>query len=139
MAAFAVLFENPWMIVTLEHAERMVRIQRTSAPFTDEALATLKPVAESILPPAKRQRLTLLFDTRLAPLMGDDDMERKLGAASAVLVAGFARSAVLVRTAVGKLQATRFSRANDRTTHIFDDEAAAVSYLLEGPSVNAGG
>lgn len=133
MDPFPVLFVNPWMIVTLEHADRIVRIKRTSEPFTDEALAALTPVAASVLPSAMRQRRGLLFDTRLAPLMGDDVMERKLGAASAVLVGGFARSAVLVRTAVGKLQATRFSRANDRTTHIFDDEAAALRYLLAEP------
>lgn len=139
MAEDSVLFENPWMTVTSEQAGRLVRITRTSEPFTDEALATLKPVAESVLPPRRRRKLTLRFDTRLAPLMGDEAMERKLGAASAVLVAGFARSAVLVRTAVGKLQATRFSRANDRTTHIFDDEAAALRYLLAEPSADEGG
>ena len=65
-------------------------------------------------------------------LLGDEVMEPIRPLLNEVF-AGFVRHAILVRTAVGKLQATRRSREEASLGRVpvtvFDDEAAAIAFL----------
>lgn len=128
------LFANPWMRVTLDESRRLVRIERTPERLTAAGLASLAPIGREQLPPARRARLRLLFDTRLAPLLADERTEDRIGSSSHRLFDGFERAAVLVGTAVGRLQASRFNRLYSRLysspVSVFDDEPAALAYLL---------
>jgi hypothetical protein len=124
------LFANPWVRVTIEEALRLVRVERTAQRMTHEGLATITPVSERFLPRSGRGKQRLLLDTRLAPLLADDELERQMVPSTEVLLSGFERRAVLVSTAVGRLQASRVSRLRGDPAPIFDDEAAALAFLL---------
>lgn len=99
MTTDALLFDSPLARVTLERNGRLVRITRTAARFTADGLATLAPLATDILPRTQRAERALLLDVRAAPLLGDDEMERRVGASTVALFDGFGRIAVLVATA----------------------------------------
>lgn len=118
------------MRITFEEGGRIVRICRTSQRFTHDAVRELTPVIERVLPANRRRSLGLLLDSRAAPLQGDDEAERTIAESTRLLLQGFARRAVLVATAVGKLQVGRFVRENGTETAIFDSEREAIAHLL---------
>jgi hypothetical protein len=59
-----------------------------------------------VLPPD----LALLIDARDAPARNDAEFEETFARARRPILAQFGRVAVLVRSAVGKLQVTRYAR-----------------------------
>jgi hypothetical protein len=124
------LFQNEWAVGTLEYGGRLVRIARTAHPFSEGALGTLRTTSTSLFSLAERRDKVLLLDTRLAPLLGNEALEQALAQSTNQLIGGYQRSAVLVATAVGRLQASRFSQARQGESVVFNDEAAALKYLL---------
>jgi hypothetical protein len=124
------LFQNEWAVATLEAGGRLVRITRTAHPFSEGALGLLRTTATALFSLAERREKMLLLDTRLAPLLGNDSLEQALARSTADLVGGYQRSAVLVATAVGRLQAQRFSQVRQGESAIFHDEAEALRYLF---------
>jgi hypothetical protein len=114
------LFSNPWVRVTIEEAVRLVRVERTAQRMTLEGLTTITPISERFLPRSGRVKQRLLLDTRLAPLLADDDLERRMIPSTEVLLSGYER----------RLQASRFSRLRGDPAPIFDDEADALAFLL---------
>ena len=126
-----VLLDDPLALLTLERDGAIVRFRRTSTPITPEGLDALEPRLGAALPPSLRASRGLLFDARDAPLLGDEAREKLIVDRTAKLLAGFPRTVVLVRTAVGRLQASRFSQRNMDTARVIDDEAAAIAHLLD--------
>ena len=69
-------------------------------------------------------------DLRDGPMRSDPEFENRSRTQQLRTLAGFARVAVLVRTAVGKLQVSRARRESGHSTEgIFHDEAEALAYL----------
>lgn len=124
------LFSNLWLRGSIDDANRLVRVQRTAERLSLEGLATMAPLAALHIPLSRRPTLRLLLDARLAPLLASAEVERQLGPSTQQLFEGFSRCAVLIATAVGRLQATRFSRQNGSEAPIFDNESAALAFLL---------
>jgi hypothetical protein len=76
-----------------------------------------------------RHQHCLLVDMRSAPLNNAPGFEQAMARARVHLLRGFSRISVLVRTAVGALQARRYGREDAINVHVFQDEAAAVTFL----------
>ncbi len=120
---------SEWLVGSRSRDGQFVRLTRTSVPLSLEVLRKLEPLLLEALPLARRGALGLLYDGREGPLLVDAQLEKKLREASAFLFDGFDRKAVLVRTAVGGLQARRFGREHRNETQVFDDEAEAIAFL----------
>jgi hypothetical protein len=76
----------------------------------------------------RSSRVGLLVDVRDTPGRNDVDFERAFEPHRARLHAGFARSAVLTRTVVGRMQVNRQAGA-DQTTRAFTSEEEAEQFL----------
>jgi hypothetical protein len=129
------LYKDERLVLTREHAGKIVRFRRTHVPSTIEWLDQIAASMGGLVARSERSRLGLLVDTRDAPL-ADAATEERLAAASPRILNGYRRTVVLVRTAVGKLQMRRLNRerAEQRAGDplvVFSDEAEAIAYLLE--------
>jgi hypothetical protein len=122
---------NKHWVVSREPARRIIRVARTDVPFGDStnwphAVAALADVIGIF----DRATHAVLLDLRAAAMSTDPEFERRVVPLQRKALDGFARAAVLVRTAVGLLQVTRSRRQSGGDTHgVFQDEDAALAYL----------
>lgn len=123
------VFRSKAFVVTREASGRLVRLARTEVPLDEAALREVMAFFDRFFPPLMRPEFVFLLDSRLAPMVMDREMEKRVNEVGARLVLGFARTAVLVETATGKLQAARMTREKGRAP-VFVDEVEALSYLL---------
>jgi len=77
-----------------------------------------------------RGELGLIVDTRLAIGRSDDEFEGLMNELRPRMVGGFRRVAVLVRSAVGRLQVQRLGRADGISDRLLvtSDEAEALTF-----------
>lgn len=130
-----VLLDDPHMTVVIDDARRIVRSVRTAVPYQSigELETLIQRIAELTrsFDPAK---YVMLIDSREAPLRNDPAFEQaQRGLAS--LTRRFKKTAVLMKTAVGMLQAERLKRQRpegELGPQTFDDEDKAMRYLLSG-------
>lgn len=126
------LFRGTLMIVTREGDGRSYRVRRTTRPATSEVeYKALAFELARLVPSAQRAAsLGLVLDLRDAPLLSDPELEEVAIRSAREMSTGFPRTAVLVRTAVGALQAKRIGRgvALD-SMRLCNDEAEAFAYL----------
>lgn len=128
------IFRADTAVVTREPG--FIRLKRTSVALRDAGPSVAVDFVREfrfLVPLRERKHLGFLLDSREAPFLGDDAMFAALKPVMTDMVAGFARVAILVQTAVGKLQATRRSRegaffGNDGVA-VFDDEAQAIAFV----------
>lgn len=129
------LFRSEFAIVTREVG--FIRVRRTTTPMAVAgASAILDRLASEFricVPLRERKGLGVLLDTREAPMMSDDAAMDIIRPLMNEVLAGFPRGAILVKTAVGKLQAMRRTREEASLGRaqipVFDDEAAAIAHL----------
>ena len=127
------LLENPYLAITLDEEAGLVRVVRFEAPFAtpEEAVRIMEPalvVAGQVSGSGRR----LLFDVRRGPGRNDPEFENALRPLYARHFPGFARMAVLTRTAVGKLQVQRVARGvGGDPSGVFLSEEEALAYLRE--------
>ena len=76
-----------------------------------------------------RSRYRLLVDLREGPFRTDRAFEERFEKFRAEMLRGYARTAILVRSAVGKLQVQRHAREDATPLQVFDDEGAALAFL----------
>jgi len=129
------------MIVTREGDGRIIRVRRTTRPLTSEVeLKALAVELARLVPSAQRAAaLGLLLDVRDAPLLGEQGLDEVVMRTTRDLSTGFPRTAVLVRTAVGALQAKRIGRGvGGQGMRLCSDEAEAFAHL-QGASAPASG
>jgi hypothetical protein len=127
-------------IVTRE--DGFVRLRRRAAPPISDVTEIEAFAAQfgRAVPLRERAKLGLLMDVRDGPLGTDDEIARRMEPALRQVRQGFARLAVLVGTAVGKLQANRRTReVSGNASRVFDSEGAAIAYVRgeEPPSGRA--
>ena len=134
-SAAETLYQDERIVVTRRELGRLIHVCRTGVPSTAAWLDAIALRVDSFVPRSERPRLVMLFDTRLAPLANTPEMEARQRTIANQLMIGYNKCAVLVRTAIGVLQVNRFNR--ERAQHgiqvqprVFDDEAAAMAYLL---------
>jgi hypothetical protein len=125
------LYEDRFIAVTLDDGQGLVRYVRTRERYPSLEVmrgsnaATAK--AAELLP---RGTLKLLLDLRDAPPRNDDDFEKEAGRALNAFLPSFKAHAILMRTAVGRLQAQRMARAErGDSPSVFTAEADALAHL----------
>jgi hypothetical protein len=126
-----VLYESKHARLEIDAGKRLLRYTRSAEPFASVADAErmfLDLAAANA--GVARAELALLSDIRLAPGRNDEAFESAVALRRNELFGGFRRRATLVRTLVGKLQMQRLNRSSILSTEVFDDEAAAITYLL---------
>lgn len=127
----ALLLTTPQITLTIDADTRLVRYVRTSMPYPSlDEYERLHERAGHLLDQLGRTRHVLLVDMRGATLNNDPAFERSAVRCRMLLVRDVRRLAVLVKTAVGALQIGRHIREDSLDSPIFNDETAAVSYLL---------
>lgn len=75
---------------------------------------------------------SLLVDLRTIVGRNDAEFETALAPRRRELLRKFARSALLVRTTIGRLQLERYLAADGITARVFSDEADAMAWFLGG-------
>src|SRR4051812_9415923 len=108
----------------------VVRYARSEHPYpSNEELERLHEQIGPMLDRLGRHQHCLLVDMRSAPLNNNPGFEQSMARARIHLLRGFSRISVLVRTAVGALQARRYGREDSINVHVFQDESNAMSFL----------
>ena len=130
------IFRSDLYVVRREGGGRVIRLQRTNAPMNEEALLEIERWFERLFPAFVRPRYGLLLDSREAPLIEDPQLEQRLFDVGTRLFAGFARRAILVQTAEGKLQASLLNRSRGIIVPVFSSEEEAVEFLVDGIPVS---
>jgi hypothetical protein len=121
---------NSFHKVELLHEGRVVCIRRSERPF--ESAAELRQERFRLVEQLNtlgRSGRGLLIDSRAAPHSTEASMKDEFERFRTEVARGYALVAILVRTKVGILQVRRLGAAQSAVV-AFDDEAAAVNYLL---------
>ncbi len=128
------LFRSDAAVVTREPG--FIRLRRTSLALVEAGPHVAVDFVERfrlLVPLRERRNLGFVLDSREAPMIGDDSLFVALRPVMVQMVMEFAHVAILVQTAVGKLQATRRSRNADffgaEQIAVFADEAQAIAYV----------
>ncbi len=123
---------SPFHRVELSHAGRVILLQRSARQYQDAAeLNQERLLLREALDKLGRAGRGLLIDSRVAPHSTDERLKEEFRRFRLDLVRGFERVAALVRTKVGILQVQRLVADGISSVQAFDDEAAAIAYLLQ--------
>ncbi len=115
--------------IQVDTTREIVRIIRTEQRMPDGADEVKRVYAELAPELAPYAGYRALLDVRRVPIgRNDAGFERQAVRAQTALAKTFVRSAVLVRSAAGKLQAKRMTGG---AAHVFQNEAEAIRYLTE--------
>jgi serine/threonine protein kinase len=128
----AVEDKSEFFSVTWEQDTRLVRVTRTAKPFERaEDTAAIYGVMRDAYPLTARADKALLIDARSAPARADPRFAKIVAAELPGLLAGWRRTASLVKTAEGLEQLKDIrKRAGVDPRGVFADERAALLYLL---------
>jgi hypothetical protein len=140
------ILHSPFFLVTVDDEARLVKRVRTSARF--QSLEQVERTYAELIRVMSRVEPTYaqLIDARESPARNDPAFESVVARHHAQLYSGFRAVAVLVQTAVGRLQVRRMLDASGIGAPVFTDENEALAYLAStagaggasaGPSVAA--
>ncbi len=123
------LCTNPWF--ELVRRDRVVLLTRSDRTFdTAEELSQAHEEVIGVLDGLPRETLGILVDLRLAPSRNDPEFERAMLEYRPRLFGRFARRAVLVRSAVGKLHVQRHANQDGhRDLEVFTDLDEALTFV----------
>ncbi len=125
-------FKSEYYNVEVEATQRLVRIKRlpTNFPSADEMARGHKELLRAIAPYVG---FKLLLDVREGPARSDPEYEVGASQMRKQIVTRFERAAVLVRSAVGRLQVQRLAKDDGVALQVFQDEKAALEHLRIWP------
>ncbi len=125
---------NEFIQVVVDSRTRLVRFTRTSLrPEHFEEVVRAFEAGIDELKDVDRRRFRLLIDLRASPGRNDPEFENAMTKQRFELQRDFAAVAVLVQTAIGKLQATRIGREDRLEAPVFTDEGVALAWLESRP------
>jgi hypothetical protein len=128
----APLFHNAWWAVD-DLGEQALLVTRSSLAFSSAA-----QVAEATTPMLEtldargRASLAALVDSRYAPARNDPEYESWFAPYSRLVLADFTRVAILMKTAVGMLQARRLAAEPERRVYAVNSLDAALRWVRDG-------
>jgi hypothetical protein len=126
------IYEDAWLTVTLDEPNGIVRYVRSSRPFVSvEDVVELHAKIGELLHEGAARKLGILIDVREAPLRNDASFEATLVGSFEPVMARFIARAILVKSAMGRLQTTRLSRERGRDVEVFSTEEEALGYLAQ--------
>jgi hypothetical protein len=135
---FSPRIHNEWFTLSVDESARILRLRRLSKKLQTLADLTvaMERLIESInqvVPVSERAQWALLQDMRAAPLLDNPSWEAEQLRYVGKFRSGWRRSALLVGTAIGKLQAQRLTQSVSQVpiaeVVVFDDEIAALNFL----------
>jgi hypothetical protein len=122
------LLETPYSTIYQDTERRLTRFVRTALPYATVEDITLEGiVVQRALDKAGRARL--LVDLRVVAARDDPVFEAAIARFRAKLLHGGARTAILVRTAMGALQVKRHLREDGLRVEVFDQEEDALAFF----------
>lgn len=123
----SVIFEGPLATLRLDGDVAWFVRKPVATTSVDEAREGFQAMSAALaaLPAWPR---VLILDTRAAPGRNDDEFESAVVPLALRFSERFARSAILVASPVGKLQAQRLGRELRWSAEVFADESQAVAW-----------
>jgi hypothetical protein len=122
---------SPFHQVDVLHNGRIVCVRRSARRFDGaQELRLERSLLVEKLNSIGRAGRGLLIDSRSAPHSTDDNLQEEFRRFRVDVARGYERVATVVRTKVAILQVNRLCADQAQTVQPFDDEAAAISYLL---------
>ncbi|MCK6588927.1 MAG: hypothetical protein L6Q76_15245 [Polyangiaceae bacterium] len=124
------LFVSPHMRLRYDKRYDIVVITRSPVHYDsvvelNETFARLELAVQGVV----KQRTVLFIDSREAPMRNDTVFEAAFEENRRRFTKNFKKVAVLVKTAVGKLQVQRHSKIDGVYMGVFTDRADAFAYL----------
>jgi hypothetical protein len=130
------LLSTPYFRLTVEPDSRLVRFVRSDTPYpSNEEIVRAHEEASEAIDRFGRAGSRLLVDMRDAQINNQPGFEHAAGRGRTLLVRGFDRVAVVVRTAIGELQVRRHVREDRLDVGVFQDEPAAERWLMSSTAV----
>ncbi|WP_437662406.1 hypothetical protein [Sorangium sp. So ce1182] len=128
------ILRNAHYVVTLDPVAQLARVTRSALPSESPAQFEERWMEVSrALDQAGRSGLSLLVDLRAAVGRNDPEFEAAMLRLRPVVMRGFRRVGILVRTTVGALQIHRHLREDGVERMIGSDEAQLLDYLSGAP------
>ena len=130
------IFEAEFMTVARERYRDGLAVIRYTR--SEKSFSSLEQLHNEVGRYAERVRsldrsaYVLLFDLRAVRGRNDDRFEAALNQHRPLLLGGFRRLAMLVRTEVGRLQISRQLRSTPFDAAVFREEPEALAWLLDG-------
>ncbi len=125
------LYASPYTEILWLRPEKIVWVIRRAAAFPDIATARDELTRRSTLLPVRdRSDQSLLLDLRLVRGRNDPQFEGLLDEVRKQVFLGFTRTAIVVRTEVGKLQIHRHRRESGVNIDVFRSVSEAVAALI---------
>jgi hypothetical protein len=133
-----IVYDDPYATVTYFPEKRLVIYRRKATPYPDaKTVRASLEASRSSMPGTRLSHHVFLMDVREGPMRSDPEFESATRDAGPELSKMFLRAAVLVKTAVGKLQMNRIRQERSTAFEVFDDEAKALEYLLQPPATRS--
>jgi hypothetical protein len=128
------IFEDAYCAVTYDPDKKLIWYRRKPTQYpSNEVAAKAVTDAKTAMPvTGTLAHHVFMMDVREGPMRSDPGFEAAMRSSGPNIGAQFKRSAVLVKTAVGKLQMTRLLSEQKSPSVVFDDEAKALAWLLGG-------
>lgn len=123
-------FSGAFFAVHADATNRLLHVARTPKQFdsVEEMQRAHKEILRVVAPFIDYR---LLLDVRKGPSRNDPDYEKGLASLRKQIVVRFQRVAILVKSATGKLHATRLAREDGVQVRVFQDQGEALDYLAE--------
>ncbi|MEY2934181.1 MAG: hypothetical protein RL033_4930, partial [Pseudomonadota bacterium] len=129
----AQLITSAHWLMEEDRLNKVVFLRRMALPFgsLEELTSANQQVVRQIRP--EHREWGIVVDMRQAPPRNDPSFESAMRGLRDAVEVRFARTAVLLETAVGLLQVTRLTREDGATTFATQSEAAAVRFARGQP------
>jgi hypothetical protein len=129
----AQLITSAHWLMEEDRLNKVVFLRRMALPFgsMEELTSANQQVVRQIRP--EHREWGIVVDMRQAPPRNDPSFESAMRGLRDAVEVRFARTAVLLETAVGLLQVTRLTREDGATTFATQSEAAAVRFARGQP------
>lgn len=126
----AEIHRDRYCVLTREGGEPLLRFKRLAEPIRDASeLENFRGGLSLAVSLAERGRLSVLMDMRLGPINTGTALDARIVETFSAWTQTFRKRAILVATAVGKLQAVRTTREQRYEIPIFSDEREALAFL----------
>jgi hypothetical protein len=123
------IFDTPMARVEIDRARGLVKLIRTPLPIDAAGFSRVVDDFQLYVPMRERARWVMLQDMRVAPPILDAALEKAIAQDAPRLFGRFAARALLMMTAVGRLQANRFIAGQGPEVRAFTDESEAMRFL----------
>jgi hypothetical protein len=133
------LLRRKHFVIEIDDEACILRRARTAVPFEslDEVEWSFAELSATVAQ-FDRSKLGQLVDIRLAPPRTDPEFEAVVMHHNAAMYRGFRATAVLVRSAAGRLHVNRMLDSGKMDARVFVDEGEALEFL-RAPAVRASG